>query len=398
MNLPQSGSAKALGDLRVLDLANSAGLYCTRLLAGLGAEVIKIEPPGGDPTRHIGPFYHGTPDPEKSLYFWHYNINKKSITLNLEQPEGAALFRRLAAEADIVIETFPTGYLASLGLSFDELHAINPRLILTSITGFGQTGPYSHYKATDLIALAMGTQLYLCGFQDRAPVRTGASQGNHQASLHASAGTLLALFWRDISGEGQHVDISMQQAVAADLQWTMAQYELTGVVRKREGSRLFPCKDGYMRYHTGNWEGLVAWLDSEGMAEDLTDPRWLEQSARRAGQQHIDEVLIRFFFTHTKAEIYQEAVRRRIPFTASNSAKDLVEDPHLNSRNFFVELEHPELGERFVYPGPPMRLEDTPWVMEHRAPFTGEHNEEVYLERLGLTADRLKELKALGAI
>src|SRR3989304_3620204 len=217
MTLSQQGGIKALDDLVVLDLADGKGLYCTRLLAGLGAEVIKVEPPEGDPTRRMGPFYRDIPDPEGSLYFWHYNLNKKGITLSLDHPEGRSLFGRLAAQADVIVETFQPGYLASQGFSFQELHALNPRLILTSITGFGQTGPYRDYKSSNLVGPALGTPLYLCGFPDRAPVRTGASQGHHQASLHASAATLVALFWRAVTGEGQHVDVSMQEAVAADL-------------------------------------------------------------------------------------------------------------------------------------------------------------------------------------
>ncbi|MBI2887596.1 MAG: CoA transferase [Chloroflexi bacterium] len=397
---PQPEAApSALSDLVVLDLADGKGLYCTRLLAGLGAEIIKLEPPGGDVTRSVGPFYHDTPDPEKSLYFWQYNVNKKGITLSLEQPEGVQLFRRLAAGADIVVETFQPGYLAGLGLSFPELHALNPRLILTSITGFGQTGPYSQYKATDLIGLAMGTQLNLCGFQDRAPVRTGASQGHHQASLHAAAATMVALFWRDLSGEGQHVDVSMQEAVAADLQWTMALYDLTGVIRNREGSRLSPCLDGYVRHNLGaGWDDLVEWMAGEGMAEDLAEPGYQEVTVRRAQQAHINEVLNSFLATHTKAEIYREAVARRLPICPSSTAAELAEDPHLNARSFFMPVEHPELGESFLYPGPPVRMTETPWVMERRPPHIGEHNQEVYCGRLGLAAEELRELQRRGVI
>ena len=399
MRLPQQGGIKALDDLVVLDLADGKGLYCTRLLAGLGAEVIKVEPPEGDPTRRMGPFYRDIPDPEGSLYFWHYNLNKRGITLSLDHPEGRSLFGRLAAQADVIVETFQPGYLASQGFSFQELHALNPRLILTSITGFGQTGPYHDYKSSDLIGLAMGTQLYLCGFPDRAPVRTGASQGHHQASLHASAATLVALFWRDVTGEGQHVDISMQEAVAADLQWTMALYDLKGVAREREGSKLFPCKDGYVRYSAGRgWEEMVSWMASEGMAGDLEEPRWQNVMERRAGEAHINEVLVAFLLTHTKAEIYREAVKRRLAFGPSNTAGELVSDPHLNARDFFVDVEHPELGQTFRYPGPPVRLTETPWAVEKRAPLRGEHNQEIYVQRLGLSPDEVTKLQKQGAI
>jgi len=399
MTLSQQGGIKALDDLVVLDLADGKGLYCTRLLAGLGAEVIKIEPPEGDAARRMGPFYRDIPDPEGSLYFWHYNLNKKGITLSLDHPEGRSLFGRLAAQADVIVETFQPGYLASQGFSFQELHALNPRLILTSITGFGQTGPYRDYKSSDLVGLAMGTQLYLCGFPDRAPVRTGASQGHHQASLHASAATLVALFWRDVTGEGQHVDISMQEAVAADLQWTMALYDLKGIAREREGSKLFACKDGYVRYAAGRgWEELVQWMASEGMAGNLEDPRWQNVMERRAAETHINEVLGAFLLTHTKAEIYRESVKRRLAFGPSNTAKELVEDPHLNARCFFVDVEHPELGQAFRYPGPPVRLTETPWAVERRAPLRGEHNQEIYVHRLGLSPDDVTKLQKQGAI
>lgn len=392
-------SPKALDDLVVLDIADGKGVYCTRLLAGLGAQVIKIEPPSGELARRIGPFYHDSGDPEQSLYFWHYNINKKGITLSLEHPEGAAIFRRLAQRADVVIETFLPGYLQERGLAFPELHQLNPQLVLTSITGFGQTGPHSGYKTADIVGLAMGTQLNLCGFPDRAPVRTGASQGHHQASLHAAAATLVALLWRDMTGEGQHVDVSMQEAVAADLQWTMAHYDLKGVVREREGSKLFACKDGYVRYSAGRgWDEMVDWMASDGMAGDLEEPRWQNVLERRAGEAHINEVLAAFLMTLTKAEIYREAVKRRLAFGPSNTAEELVNDPHLNARHFFVDVEHPELGESFRYPGPPMRLTETPWTIQQRAPLRGEHNSEVYGQLLGLTTAELSRLQQQGVI
>lgn len=389
----------ALGDLRVLDLADGKGVYCAKLLADMGADVIKVEPPGGDHTRRLGPFYGDVPDPEKSIFFWHFNTNRRSITLNIEHPGGQALFKRLIASADVLLETFPPGYLDGLGLGFATLHDLNTRLIVTSITDFGQTGPYKDYRGSDLIGLAMGGQLYLCGFPDAAPVRLGGHQAWQQASLHAAYSTLMALYYRDMTGEGQQVDVSVQAAVAADLQNTMVNYDLNGTIRERVGSRLLPCKNGHIRISPGRgWDELVEWMESEGMAGDLKDPRWQDPVVRRNEEEHFNELLGQFLLNHTKPEIFAEAIRRRIPITPSSSSAELLEDPHLQARGYWTTVEHPELGRSFTYPGPPYRHSETPWRIRRRAPLIGEDNKEIYCGEMHLTERELASLQERGIV
>lgn len=391
--------ALALGDLRVLDLTDGKGAYCAKLLADMGAEVVKVEPPGGDPTRWLPPFYQDIPDPEGSLFFWHFNTNRRSVTINLEHPDGQTLFKRLAATADIVVETYPPGYLDALGLGYASLHELNPRLIVTSITDFGQTGPYREYLGSDLVNLAMSGQLYLCGFPDAAPVRPGGHQGWQQASLHAAYSTLIALYFRDMTGEGQQVDVSAQTAIASNLQNTTAIYDLNGVVRKRVGSRLIPCKDGHIRIAPGRgWDELVAWMDREGMAGDLKEERWQDSAVRRNEEEHFNALLAAFLSKFTKREIFDEAIRLRIPITPSNTSADLVADRHLQDRGYFVEVAHPERGQTFSYPGAPYRHSETPWGIRRRAPFLGEDNQAVLCEELGLSQQEFAALRQQGAV
>ncbi|MCK4722097.1 MAG: CoA transferase, partial [Dehalococcoidia bacterium] len=194
-----------LGDIRVLDLADAKGVYCTKLLADLGADVIKIERPGGDPMRNIGPFFHDEPDPEKSLYWFHFNTSKRSITLNLETADGREVLKKLAKTADVMVETFSPGHLEQIGLGYQTLRELNPRLILTSITPFGQTGPYRDFEGSDMIAQAVGGLMYLPGFPEDPPCRIYGSQAYHSASVQAAVGTMIALYARELTGEGQQV-------------------------------------------------------------------------------------------------------------------------------------------------------------------------------------------------
>ncbi|MEE9491309.1 MAG: CoA transferase, partial [Dehalococcoidia bacterium] len=202
---------------RVLDLTDDRGALCGKTLAELGADVIKVERPGGDPSRNIGPFYQDTPDPEKSLNWFAFNLNKRGITLNIETKDGQEIFKKLVKTADFVIESFSPGYLDKLGLGYSALSEVNPRIILTSITPFGQTGPYSNYNASDLITMSMSGYVYICGDSDRPPVRFSSDQSYYQASLQASVGTLIAHHYRELGGEGQHVDVSIQESMV----WTL---------------------------------------------------------------------------------------------------------------------------------------------------------------------------------
>lgn len=394
----------ALEDLRVLDLVGPIGLYCTKQFADLGADVIKIEPPSGDRARNIGPFYHDEVHSEKSLYWFHFNTNKKSITLNLESADGRELFKKLVKSADIVVETFQPGYLDSLGIGYAALKEINPALIMTSITPFGQTGPYKDFKSSDLIGLAMGGFLFICGWEDEPPSRVAGSQAYNIASIHATAGTLIALYHRDITGEGQHVDVSMQQCIAHSLQWVTQMYDLQKRIMVRSGRLGVPlqeCKDGWANFIAlFDWDLLVDWLKSGGGAADLDDERYkdMDYQIRPEVRQHITEVTDAFTKSHDKKWICEEGQRRGIIAIPCNNAKDVVESPQLLERNFFVDVKHPELHDTLKYPGAPYRLAETPWKIRRRAPLIGEHNSEIYGRELGLTREQMSLLKARGVI
>jgi benzylsuccinate CoA-transferase BbsE subunit len=389
----------ALDDLRVLDLAGQIGLYCTKQLADLGADVIKIEPPGGDPMRKIGPFYQNEVHPEKSLYWFHFNTNKKSITLDIETEEGREIFRKLVKTADIVVETFQPGYLNKIGVGYSALRKINPKLIMTSITPFGQTGPYRDFKGSDLIGLATGGFLFICGWEDEPPSRVGGSQAYNVASIHACAATLIALYYRDMTGKGQHIDVSMQQCVAHSLQWVTQMYDLQKRIMVRSGRLGVPlqeCKDGWANLIAlFDWDILVDWLKSGGGAADLDDPKFkdMDYQIRPEVRQHITEVTDAFTKSHSKQWVCEEGQKRGIIAIPFNNAKDIVENPQFVSRNFFAEVEHPELGKTFKYPGAPYRLAETPWKIRSRAPLIGEHNNEIYKKELGFTAAQIASLK-----
>ncbi len=404
-----------LSDVRVLDLANPMGIYCTKLFADLGADVIRIEPPEGDPVRNLGPFLKDDVHPEKSLYWFHMNTNKRSITLNLETSDGASIFKRLAERSDMIVETFKPGYLDSLGLGYAVLSALNPGLILVSITGFGQTGPWKDYKSSDLVGLAVGGYLYLCGQMDLRPMRLGISHAYHQTSVQAATGALVALYHKTMTGEGQHVDVSMQQSLPVGHQTRTLIYERTGVVWRRSRTRaekassgvfacisgLFACKDGYVDMRAaGRFKEVVDWLDSEGMAEDLKEEKWQDPFYRVKPDaiQHIDEVVGAFLKMHTKREVYEEGQKRRLVVGQVNTAEEVVTDPQLNARNFFVDVEHPELGTTLKYVGVPYQPSETPARISRRAPLIGEHNSEIYEQELGYSRDKLLQLKRMGII
>lgn len=410
----QVSEDKALSDIRVLDLADQKGLYCTKLLADLGADVLKIEPPGGDPARSIGPFFHDETDPEKSLHFFHFNTSKRSITLNLDAAEGRDIFKRLARKADVLVETFEPGYLEQIGLGYGTLRELNPGLILTSITGFGQTGPWRSYKSCDLVALATGGLLYTCGWPDLPPVRMAGSQGYHMASAQAAAGTMMALFHRLVSGQGQHVDVSMQESVPVCLQTATMVYEKTGRVRERAGNErpqpeqpgqgIFPCQDGYVDIALLSgvswWDRFVNWLDSEGAAADLKEEKWRDPSYRTRPEaiKHGNEVLKAFLTKHTKTEIFNGGQRKGVVVGPVNTPADIANDPVFKVRGFFTPVVHSELDSTLQYLGAPYRLSETPWRITRRAPLIGEHNTEVYEKEMGFSERELIRLKKSGII
>ena len=379
--------------------------------------------------RRIGPFYHDEPDPERSLYFWHFNTSKKSITLDLTNPDGRAIFHKLVKSADIVVETFQPGYLRSLGLSYDDLRAINPEIILVSITGFGQTGPYNNYKSSDLIGLAMSGILYTIGFPEDPPTSLGASQAYHMVSSNAAIGALMALYHRDLTGEGQWIDVPMQGTNLRMSEMVPFTYWISGKNRYRSGLEyyrarrdIFDCKDGRVVCSAlggAGAENMLKWMENEGMAADLRDDKYapvialiMGSSAYGKGSQqkirleagkglrdypeeadHIDEVWEAFLKTHTREELFVGTQTRGVRLMPVNDARSTVEDIGLKERKYFVDVAHPELNEVFTYPGAPYRLSETPWKISRRAPLTGEHNVEIYVKEVGFSSEQLDKLR-----
>ncbi|TET44714.1 MAG: CoA transferase [Dehalococcoidia bacterium] len=419
----QEKSEYILATYRVLDLTDEKGFLCGKILGDLGADVIKVEKPGGDSARRIGPFYHDVPDPEKSLYWFAYNNNKRSITLDIGTADGRELFKRLAKTADIVIESFAPGHMDELGLGYTMLSQINEGLVMTSITPFGQeAGPYSNYKASDIGIMAMSGCMYLLGDPDRPPVRTSIPVSCMWAGAYAALGTLMALFHRQITGTGQQVDVSAQASAAWGADTAPFYWEADGTMSKRVGNAIagrsihgavmraaYPCQDGYICWLIyGARSGAVTnkettkWMDEKGMATDwLKAQDWDKFDPAMATQEDFDRIMepvANFLRGLTKGEFLGEAVKRRIMGYPVSTAKDIMENPQLAAREVWQEVEHPELSTTITYPGPWAKLSQSSCGIRRRAPLIGEHNHDIYLKELGMSEDELVLLKQAGII
>lgn len=407
--------AGPLAGLRILELADEKGQFCGKLLGDLGADVIKIEPPGGQATRTVGPFLDDIPHPERSLSFWYYNTSKRSITLDLATPDGRDLFRQLAGKADIVLETFKPGYLASLGLDYAALRQQNPALIMCSLTPFGQTGPWAHYVSSDLGHMAVGGEMASCGYDESdvakaPPIAPGGGNAWHMGCHFAYMGIMAALVYRTVSGEGQYIDTSIHEACALTTEAAIANYVYRGETLLRQTGRhhapgptprtQFLAKDGIYvtalvagRLNPKYINELADLLDINGMAGDLRDPKYQDPKVIAASTSHIIDTLVANFIASLPAEeIYHAAQDRGFTWAAVRAPEELVVDGHLQDRNFWKTVEHPELGRSFVYPGEAAIYNGTPWAISRRAPLVGEHNVEVLCGELGLSCAELAVL------
>jgi len=405
-----------LSPYRVLDLTDEKGLMCGKIMGDLGADVIKIEKPGGDSARNMKPFYHDETDPEKSLFWFALNTSKRGVTLNIETTDGQEILKRLVKTADFVVESFPPGHMDKLGLGYSDLQKLNPGIIMVSISPFGQTGPYKDFKGPDIVMWAMGAGPFMRTFDstDREPFRIGQHpQSYYHAGTEAVVGALVALYYRQTTGEGQHVDVSIQDCMNWhptgdwDLNRRVGRRGVTLIpVRVRH---IWPCKDGYVmwRYTGGPMAKrhsipLVNWMAEEGMADDwLKNFDWENFSHYNTTQEIIDrmeEQTTAFFMTHTKVEIMTGAIKYRIMLYPISSAVDLLESPQLAAREFWTEVEHPELSATITYAGKWANASETPPRISRRAPLIGEHNREVYEKELGISGDKLSELKQAKVI
>jgi crotonobetainyl-CoA:carnitine CoA-transferase CaiB-like acyl-CoA transferase len=408
-----------LGGFRALDLTDEKGFVCGKILATLGVEVIKVERPGGDPARGIPPFLHNTPDPEKSLYWYAFNTDKRSITLNLELSQGQDLFRKLVEKADFVLESFAPGYMDSLGLGYEALKRVNPRTIMTSVTSFGQKGPYTQYKGSELIASAMGGVLLTTGDPDRPPVREGPDSIYFQTGAAAALGTVIAHLHREITGEGQQVDVSLQGIVASRTFTNLVIWEFKKQLIKRSGSVrkigaratrwIWQCKDGYIfwAFMPGKFGApanrvLSKWIDEDGLENPLNKiSNWDEFDLTAISKEELDaheEAIAKFFMNHTKKEIAEEGLKRGLNATSIDSPPDVIENRQLEARGYWVDLEHPEAGSTLMYPKQFFLCNHTQNFVKRRAPLIGEHNEDVYVKELGLSSTEIAALKKAGVI
>ncbi len=396
---------------RVLDLADEKGAYCAKLLGDLGADVIKVEPPGGDKTRSRGPFHKNEVHPEKSLHFLYFNTSKGSITLNLENSTGQAIFKRLVAKADVVVESFPVGYLGSLGLDYPALRKINPRLVMSSITPFGQKGPLSSYKATDINIMAMSGYMQLIGEPDQQPLVLGGEQSFYPGAQYAAAGTVAALFYRDAaSGKGQHVDVSMQEAMITFYHeqtpvamWTKEKENVSrvGVMDAMvTPCGLYPCKDGWISLCVVTpleWDTLAQWMhEVTGNDEILQEQYKGGLISRMPVRDMVNVMVIEFTDRLTGRELFLEGQKRKLVVMPVNDVPSVLDDVQLNARGFWVELDHPVVG-KMKYPMGAL-YSDAIGVPRKAAPLLGEDNERIYCDELGYSKEDLAVLRSAGVI
>lgn len=423
-----SGTPMALDDLRVIDLTSEHGAYCGKLLAELGADVIKVEAPTGDRARRLGPFFRNDPSLENSLFFLFMNTGKRSMTLDLETAAGREILHKLIDGADVLVEDLEGERLRALGLDYETLRTRNPRLIMTSITPFGRTGPYRDFIASDLTIMGMAGALYDYGFPDKPPNRLPGHQSTILAGIHAAAGVLTALYARDQTGKGQQVDLSMQDAIATVSLTAVLTYDRQGRVTKRAGTRrlypatgLYRCADGYSSWVCGgvHWRALIKWMEAEGMAEDLPQPEWREtiqqmivlrggralvgvdEEARAeimARYAHVEDVFSTFVESRTRQQILDGALEYRVPVLPVLTVDEIANDEGLRSRCFWVDLPTGPGRDPIRYPGPPFRLSLTPAAVTRAAPLLGENTKEILTKDLGLSAEEIAALYKEGVI
>jgi crotonobetainyl-CoA:carnitine CoA-transferase CaiB-like acyl-CoA transferase len=394
-----------LAGYRVLDLAGPLGLHCTKLLADMGADVIKVEPPLGDGSRSVPPFKDDLPHPEQSLYFLHFNTNKRGITLDIEKPDGRAILFELARNADVLIETARPGYMDELGIGYPALRAQNPSLVYASITPFGQSGPWRDYKANDMAGLALGNLLYLAGEPGEPPLQPPGEIAYGMASTYGAFGIAVALYHRIESSKGQYIDVSMHECAGHIAGYFIPNFGYTGAKparasRKGEETDLYDpyrTKNGYARIFiipVEQWRRLVDWM---GRPPSISGPEFEKMSYRRQHPDIVVGAIAEFCSCHTKEELYEEGQKRRIAVTPINTAGEFINSEQVKERELFVEMEHPVIG-KYAQFGPVPRFSESAGAITRPAPLMGQHNKEIYCGELGMSNDDLVALRASGVI
>jgi len=392
-----------LDGVKVLDLSEDiAGSFCGRLLADYGADVLKIEPPTGAALRRMGPFFGDDPHPEKSLFYLVMNLNKKGATLNLETVTGQKILKRLVPHVDVVIESYRPGYLAGLGVGYDDLVAENPSLIMTSITPFGQTGPYSQYQGEEVVSYAMGLIMSISGIQGEEPLKHGGFQAQYEGGLNGAASTSMALFMQGNTGEGQHIDVSVTECVASTAMATQTMYPFMGgtLPRRRPSGSNFghpmPCKDGWIIVQTGGgatWDTIADFFGDPRLKE----PKFAEPAQRIRNTVELDQVVLESIKERGKWDLFTKAAEARMLFGLVQTPSELLECPQLESRNFYRDVDHPVIGKVKV-PAVLFNLSLTPYQYTGPAPTLGQHNAEIYVDGLEYTREDYVRLRQLNVI
>jgi len=395
---------QVLSGVKVLDLTHHiAGPYCSKLFADFGADVIKVERPGtGDPSRSEGPFPGDVAHPEKSGLFMHLNTNKFGVTLNLKSNQGIEILKTLAQDADIIIENFRPGVLQNLGIDYNILSQQNPRLILTHISNFGQSGPYKDYKATELTAFAVAARVFRQGEGDKPPVKYAGNVIQYLAGTKAASATMFAFFGAQFQGIGQEVDVSVQEILAGATDAGLTSYGYSSQIPHRAdapAAGFVSCADGFVQFRTagGNprmWNRLVQLLEMPELGEDS---RFLTPALRMQNRDELSNIVMPWLMTQNKRDIAEKAQAIGLNATPVFDIGEVAEDRHNKERGFFVEIEHPVAG-TFKYPGAPFKLQEGGWQIRRPAPLLGQHNYEIYQDKLGYTDQDISNLESSGVI
>ena len=391
-------TAAPLAGLHVLDLTQGiAGPFGAKMMAVMGADVIKVEPPGGDIARTQPPFLGDDPHPEKSGIYLYLNTNKRGVTLDIAQAAAHGILHRLYGWADVVFEDAAPGWLDARGLGYRALERVNTRAVMVSVTPFGQYGPYRDYQATDLVTLALGGLLYISGEPAREPLKIGGHPSEYLAGLSAFSGALIALYHRDATGEGQHVDIAQMEGIASAQGYSSLGHSYIHEERRRMNSfaPMFRAKDGFVgtMYRQENWADFCEMM---GRPDLVDDPRFADQSARRDNAGDLNAIVAPWMAEQPKEAIYHAGQAKRIPVGYICDPADLMASAQYRVRNYFTTLDHPVTGP-LQYPGMPMRWGEDTWDLR-RAPLLGEHNREIYCGLLGYTPDELVLLRSARTV
>ncbi len=390
-----------LAGMRVIELAQGiAGPYAGKWLAALGADVIKVEPPWGEPARAFGPWPADDPNDETSGLFLYLNPSKRGITLNLETSDGREILRELAATADVVLESFSPGYLEGHGLGAEALRESKPEQVMVSITPFGQSGPWAEAPWTELTLFALSGQMSITGYPDRAPLKNGGSQPSYQAGLNALAATVGAYYGAQVHGEGSNIDLSMRETFSSMLELYGPAFSQLGMINPRRGNHLnavwgiYPCIDGYagMCCLPRNYDRMAEAL---GLPE-LKEPRFADPAQRLEHEDELQAIMYGWFAGKTRAEVHALGLKYQFPAGYVATMADLLESEQLNGRDLFFEDDHPKAG-RIKYPRRLWLGSEHGWV-DGRAPELGQHNVDVIHGELGYEKEDLVRLRELDAI